>query len=135
MLGSPQRCQKCLTTELGATGKLRTISGENVTRMKADLSLPDSESLANETLAKVYRMLDTDLVVLGFYLDIGGQIRVDLRVQDTSTGEIVSTAPELGSEAQFLRTGEACRTVPAAELRCGRTYRRTTSSHQRFTAR
>ena len=102
-----------LTTELGATGKLRTISGENVTRMKADLSLPDSESLANETLAKVYGMLGTDLVVLGSYLDIGGQIRVDLRVQDTSTGEIVSTAPELGSEAQFFelvkRAGQSLR--------------------------
>ena len=45
--------------------------------------------------------------------DIGGQIRVDPRVQDTSTGEIVSTAPELGSEAQFFelvkRAGQSLR--------------------------
>jgi eukaryotic-like serine/threonine-protein kinase len=91
-----------LTTELGATGKLRTISGEDVSRMKADLSLPDSESLGSETLAKVDHMLDTDLVVLGSYLKIEGQIRVDLRIQDTSTGEIISTLPEQGSEAQFF---------------------------------
>src|SRR5262249_34842529 len=37
-----------LTTELGANGKLRTIPGENVARMKADLSLPDNESLTRE---------------------------------------------------------------------------------------
>ena len=102
-----------LTTELGATGKLRTISGENVTRMKADLSLPDSESLAHETLAKVDRTLGTDLVVLGSYLNIGGQIRVDLRVQDTSTGEIVPIASEQASEAQFFelvkRAGQSLR--------------------------
>jgi eukaryotic-like serine/threonine-protein kinase len=91
-----------LTTELGATGKLRTISGEDVSRMKADLSLPDSESLGSETLAKVDHLLDTDLVVLGSYLKIEGQIRVDLRIQDTSTGEIISTMPEQGSEAQFF---------------------------------
>ena len=70
-----------LTTELGATGQLRTISEENVARMKADLSLPESESLARETLTKVERVLGTDMVVLGSYLNIGGQIRVDLRVQ------------------------------------------------------
>jgi len=102
-----------LTTELGATGKLRTISGENVTRMKADLSLPDSESLAPETLHKVDSMLGTDLVVLGSYLNINGQIRVDLRVQDTSTGEILATAPEQGSEGQFFelvkRAGQSLR--------------------------
>ena len=102
-----------LTTELGANGKLRTISGENVARMKADLSLPDSESLGHETLEKVDRMLGTDLVVLGSYLNIGGVIRVDLRVQDTSTGEVVATAPEQGSEAQFFdlvkRAGQALR--------------------------
>jgi tetratricopeptide (TPR) repeat protein/tRNA A-37 threonylcarbamoyl transferase component Bud32 len=102
-----------LTTELGANGKLRTISGENVARMKADLSLPDSESLGHDTLQKVDQMLGTDLVVLGSYLIIGDEIRVDLRVQDTSTGEVVATAPEQGTEAQFFdlvkRAGEALR--------------------------
>jgi eukaryotic-like serine/threonine-protein kinase len=102
-----------LTTELGATGKLRTISGEDVNRMKADLALPDSESLGHESLEKVDRMLGTDLIVLGSYLNMGGQIRVDLRVQDTSTGEIVATTPEQGSEAQFFdlvkRAGQSLR--------------------------
>jgi Tfp pilus assembly protein PilF/TolB-like protein len=102
-----------LTTELGANGKLRTIPGENVARMKADLSFADSESLAHETLEKIDRILDTDLVVLGSYLNIGGQIRVDLRVQDTSTGEVVATVPEQGSEAQFFelvkRAGQVLR--------------------------
>jgi Tfp pilus assembly protein PilF/TolB-like protein len=102
-----------LTTELGANGKLRTISGENVARMKADLSLPESESLTGETLRKVDSMVGTDLVVLGSYLKIGDQIRVDFRVQNTSTGEVVASAPEQGTEAQFFdlvkRSGEALR--------------------------
>src|SRR5215469_14097245 len=99
--------------ELAATGQLRTISEENVARMKADLSLPDSESLAPETLAKVESTLGTDLVVLGSYLNVGGQIRVDLRVQDTASGEVVAMAPAQGSSAQFLelvkQAGESLR--------------------------
>ena len=92
-----------LTTELGAGGQLRTIPGETVSRMKADLSLPDSDSLATETLSKVYKVLGSDVVVLGsnLYLDIGGQIRVDLRVQDTS-GETIATASEQGTQSQFF---------------------------------
>ena len=102
-----------LTTELGATGQLRTISEENVARMKADLFLPESESLAPETLTKVERVLGTDMVVLGSYLNIGGQIRVDLRVQDTSSGEIVAMSPAQGSAEKFLelvkQAGESLR--------------------------
>lgn len=102
-----------LTTELGAGGKLRTIPGESVSRMKMDLSIPDSESLANDSLAKVYKALGSNLVVLGSYLDMGGQIRVDLRVQDATRGETIATASEVGSEGQFFdlvkRLGESLR--------------------------
>jgi len=102
-----------LTTELGAGGKLRTIPGESVARMKADLAIPDSESLANDSLARVYKALGSNLVVLGSYLDLGGQIRVDLRVQDATGGETIATASEVGSESQFFdlvkRLGEELR--------------------------
>src|SRR5439155_23449721 len=59
-----------LTTELGAGEQLRTVPGETVSRVKANLSLPDTDSLAGETLTRVYRNLGSDLVVLGSYLDI-----------------------------------------------------------------
>src|SRR5439155_3388674 len=49
-----------LTTELSAGGRLRTIPGENVGRMKMELSLSDAESLARDTLVKVGRNLGTD---------------------------------------------------------------------------
>jgi eukaryotic-like serine/threonine-protein kinase len=102
-----------LTTELGAGGKLRTIPEQSVARMKTDLAIPDSETLATDTLAKVSRTLGSNLVVLGSYLDLGGQIRVDLRVQDAMQGETIATASEVGSEKQFFdlvqRLGESLR--------------------------
>ena len=79
-----------LTTELGAGEKLLTISGENVARVKNDLALPETDSLAADTLARVRKNLGSDFVVLGSYLDLGdgSDIRVDLRVQDAKTGQM-----------------------------------------------
>jgi serine/threonine protein kinase/tetratricopeptide (TPR) repeat protein len=88
-----------LTTELAAGGRLRTIPGENVGRMKVELSLSDAESLASDTLAKVARNLGTDMVLLGSYLTLPiDQIRLDLRLQDVATGETVATLAESGTQ-------------------------------------
>jgi len=91
-----------LTTELAAGDKLRTVPGENVARAKADLALPDAESLAAETLSRVRSILGTSLVVLGSYLDLDGQIRVDVRVQDAAAGETVAKFSQVGTEAQLF---------------------------------
>ncbi len=104
-----------LTTELAAGEKLRTISGENVARMKADLALAETDSLARDTLARVRANLGTDLVVLGSYtvLAAGGQIRLDLRLQDAVAGEIIASVAETGTEPQLFelvsRTGARLR--------------------------
>src|SRR5258708_15263500 len=73
-----------LTTELAAGDKLRTVPGENVARAKADLALPDAESLAAETLSKGHNILGTNLCVLASYLDLAGQIRADVRGRDSA---------------------------------------------------
>jgi serine/threonine protein kinase/tetratricopeptide (TPR) repeat protein len=106
-----------LTTELAAGEKLRTIPGENVARTKMDLSLPDADSYAQDTLARIRKNLGTDFVVLGSYFDggkeSGGQVRVDLRLQDAAAGETIAAVSETGTEAQLLelvsRTGAQLR--------------------------
>jgi Tfp pilus assembly protein PilF/TolB-like protein len=90
-----------LTTELSAGDKLRIVPGENVARMKADRSLPEAATLSPGTLATIYQTLGSNLVVLGSYVEIGGQIRVDMTVQDTATGEATAIA-DSEAEAQFL---------------------------------
>ncbi len=92
-----------LATELGAGEKLRTVPVETVARTKVDLSLPDTDSLAADTLARLRKNLGSDLVVLGSYLDLGngGQVRVDLRLQDTVRGETVATVSEIGTETNL----------------------------------
>jgi len=92
-----------LRTELAAGEKLRTIPGENIARMKMDLALADTDSLAQDTLARIRANLGTDFVVLGSYLTIGErgekQIRLDLRLQDAASGEEIAAVAETGTEA------------------------------------
>ncbi|MGB2889148.1 MAG: hypothetical protein WBC04_15745 [Candidatus Acidiferrales bacterium] len=88
-----------LTTELAAGGKLRTIPGENVAQMKISLSLPDADSYGKETLSKIRKNLGSDHVVLGSYLALGtGDVRLDLKLEDTTSGEIVDSLTENGKE-------------------------------------
>jgi serine/threonine protein kinase/tetratricopeptide (TPR) repeat protein len=95
-----------LTTELAAGGKLRTIPGETVARMKTDLVLPDAESYEKTTLSRIRSNLGADLVILGSYLALGGAddkpIRLDLRVQDAVAGETLILVSERGKETELL---------------------------------
>jgi serine/threonine protein kinase/tetratricopeptide (TPR) repeat protein len=95
-----------LTTELGAGGHIRTVAEENVVRAKMDLSLTDADSLAKDTLTRVRNNLDADYVVLGSFVDLGkeggGQIRVDLRLQNARTGETVGVVSETGTEGELF---------------------------------
>jgi len=90
-----------LTAELAAGGKLRTFPGEKITRASADLGLTGKQTLAADTLGHLRKYLGSDYVVLGSYLDQGSaeaQVRIDLWLQDTKTGEIAATISEKGSE-------------------------------------
>ena len=101
------------TTELAAGEELRAVSGEDVARARLDLKLAQNESLSQNTLKLIKTRLGSDLIVAGSYLDIDGQIRVDVRVQDASDGTIVANLSESGSEDQLFaivtRAGAALR--------------------------
>jgi tetratricopeptide (TPR) repeat protein len=102
-----------LTMELGASGTLRAIPGESIARMKIDLAVADIDSFAQDTLARIRKNIGADLLILGSYLAIGKegdeQIRLDVRLQDAATGEVVATVTETGREGGLLelvsRTG------------------------------
>jgi serine/threonine protein kinase/tetratricopeptide (TPR) repeat protein len=102
-----------LTTELAAGEKLRTVPGENVARMRNDFPMLSADSLGAESLATIRKTLGSDLVILGSYLDINGQLRVDLRVQDTALGQTIASVSEHGTENQIFdlvnRAGSALR--------------------------
>jgi tetratricopeptide (TPR) repeat protein len=95
-----------LATELAAGEEVRTIPGETVARTKIDLGLADAESIAPDTLEQIRKSLGSDFVVLGSYLASGqakgGQVRLDLRLEDADKKETIATVSEMGNEAQLL---------------------------------
>jgi DNA-binding winged helix-turn-helix (wHTH) protein/tetratricopeptide (TPR) repeat protein/TolB-like protein len=95
-----------LMTELTAGEQLRAIPAESVARMKMELPLPDVDSLGAESLVRIRKNLGTDFVVVGSYAKLGespdGPIRVDLRLQDTRSGETIGAISEVGTEAHML---------------------------------
>jgi len=92
-----------LTTEVGAGEKLRMISGEDVAHMRLDLALPESDTLGSITLARIGKNVGADLVISGSYVLLsGGQIRLDLHLQDVATGEVLASVPEAGDEGALF---------------------------------
>jgi serine/threonine protein kinase/tetratricopeptide (TPR) repeat protein len=91
-----------LGADLAAGERLRTVPAETIARTKIDLGLSDVESLSPDTLTQVRRNLASDFIILGSYLDLGkekgGQIRLDLRLEDTAKGETVAAVSETGTE-------------------------------------
>jgi len=106
-----------LATELSAGDQLRTVAAENIARMKLELPLPELDSLGSESLSRIRKDLGSDLVVAGSYAMLGkdaaGQIRLDLRLLDTRTGETLFAMSETGTEANLFslvsRAGENLR--------------------------
>ena len=95
-----------LSTELAAGGSVRLVSGEDVARAKRDLRIADANSLSSSTLANLRINPGADVVVLGSYTPIEdkGQkrIRVDLRLQDTLSGETISEEAVTGAEENLF---------------------------------
>ena len=108
-----------LSADLAAGERLRLIPGENIARMKVDLVLPSADSYSADTLTRIRRHLGSDMVVLGSYLAVQGtaheRIRVNLKVQDSRTGDTIAVASEDGTEdelAQLVsRSGDTVRRI------------------------
>src|SRR5215471_17118182 len=88
-----------LSTELAAGEQLRMIPGESVAQMKLSLAPPETESYGKETLARIREILGTDEVVMGTYVPVGGgEMRLDVRLQDTTAGETLASVSAKGTE-------------------------------------
>ncbi|HEX3820222.1 MAG TPA: tetratricopeptide repeat protein [Candidatus Sulfotelmatobacter sp.] len=96
-----------LNTELAGGGELRLVSGEDVARAKTELPLTDEDSLAKSTLQRLRIDPGADVVVVGSYISVPDKddrrIRLDLRVQDTASGETIAEDSVTGEESDLFQ--------------------------------
>ena len=95
-----------LSTELAAGGRMRVVPGEDVARIRKDLGVVEGQTYSKQTLARLRRNLGVDYIITGSYLaggqEAGGQLRLDARLQDARSGEIIVSLPETGSESKLI---------------------------------
>lgn len=97
-----------LSSDLSSDGRLRTLLGEDVARASKELQIDHPDGLSTDSLSAVQRDLYADLVVTGSYaiLDPGGnagkRVRVDVKVQDAKTGDLVTSIHETGQLEQLF---------------------------------
>jgi DNA-binding winged helix-turn-helix (wHTH) protein/tetratricopeptide (TPR) repeat protein len=96
-----------LSTELAAGEKLRLVSGEDVANLRLASPWSQSDTLGKETTARIGTSLNSDVLVLGSYASVGrperSQLRLDVRLQDARTGEILAEVAEIGSSQNFFQ--------------------------------
>src|SRR5215471_3452991 len=95
-----------LTTELGAGEKVLLVPAEDVSRMKSELHLGNSSSLAREAAIAAGKNLKADRLVVGSFTVLGAgrsrRVRVDVRMQDSGNGDIVAEVAETAEEQQLF---------------------------------
>jgi DNA-binding winged helix-turn-helix (wHTH) protein/tetratricopeptide (TPR) repeat protein len=95
-----------LSTDLAAGEQLRTVLPDTVAAKKPELQLPRSGFPRAADLPRIGQQLGADLLLAGAYAklggDSGGLIRLDLRLQDTRTGETLAAISETGSESRLF---------------------------------
>jgi DNA-binding winged helix-turn-helix (wHTH) protein/tetratricopeptide (TPR) repeat protein len=96
-----------LSTELAAGEKIRLVSGEDVANLRLTSPWSQTDTLGQETTARIGTALNSDLLVLGSYINVGRperrQLRLDVRLQDARTGEILAEVAEIGSSQNFFQ--------------------------------
>jgi tetratricopeptide (TPR) repeat protein len=92
-----------LAAEVAAENELRRVPTDSVNRLRRQLELPDGGGLGPEALNRVRATLDADYVLAGDYLATGdGQLRLDVTLQDSTSGETLAADSESGAESALL---------------------------------
>jgi DNA-binding winged helix-turn-helix (wHTH) protein/tetratricopeptide (TPR) repeat protein len=89
-----------LSTELAGSEKLRLVSGEEVANLRLSSPWSQTDTLDQQSTARIGTALNSDFLVLGSYTTVGRpdrrQLRVDVRLQQARTGEILAEIADIG---------------------------------------
>jgi DNA-binding winged helix-turn-helix (wHTH) protein/tetratricopeptide (TPR) repeat protein len=96
-----------LSTELTSGEKLRLVPGEEVANLRIASPWSQTSTLGRETTSRIGTALNSDVLVYGSYTAIGRvdreQLRLDVRLQDARTGEVLSQIARTSSSNDLFR--------------------------------
>ena len=111
-----------LSTDVGQSSQLRTVSPNVVHQIFTDLRISSSTVLDPPTIRRVVDFSSADRVVWGQYARFGDQIRIDATLQDIKNDRTVPLKIDVPSEKEIPgavdRLAESIRQKLAAPRRC-----------------
>jgi TolB-like protein len=81
--------QQMLITEFAANGALRVVDRGRINELLAEQDLGASGRVDANTAAQIGRIVGAKFTVMGGFVDFYGDMRIDVRIVDTETSEIV----------------------------------------------
>ncbi len=93
-----------LSTDVGQSARLRTVSSERVGQIVRDLRITPDTSLDAPTIARVAEFSNADVIVWGQYAKFGDQIRIDATVQDVRHSRTTQLKTDAASDKEILAT-------------------------------
>jgi TolB-like protein len=95
--------QQMLITELSLNSGLRLVERSRIREIIDELELGQTGYVDPETTADVGRLVQARYMVVGSFIDADGTVRLDARIDDVETGEIlVETAAKVQGDREKL---------------------------------
>jgi TolB-like protein len=83
--------QELLLTELAANSNLRIVERSRIRQIIDEQNLGDAGRVDAQTAARIGKVVGARYVVTGVFIDLNGDFRMDGRVIDVETSEILKT--------------------------------------------
>lgn len=94
--------QQMLLTELSQNPELRVVERGRLNELVREQGLAEEGTVDPATAARLGRVVGARYMVIGSFTDVFGTMRVDLRVLDVETSEVLSTAGNQKPRTELL---------------------------------
>ncbi len=91
-----------LSTDVGQSSRLRTVSPERVSQIMRDLRISPDTTLDAHTISRFAEFSNADTVVWGQYAKFGDQFRIDATVQDLKRNHTTTLKADAANEKEIL---------------------------------
>jgi eukaryotic-like serine/threonine-protein kinase len=91
-----------LSTDVGQSARLRTVSSERVEQVVRDLRVSPDAALDDPTIRRLADFSNADTLVTGQYAKFGDQVRIDATMRNLKRGRATALKTEVVSEKDIL---------------------------------
>jgi len=101
-----------LRSDVGQSAELRTISVDRISQILGDLKLDSGSTFDRATITQLGTFSNADKILVGQYVKVGDQIRIDARLHDVELGTETSLSATAPTESDLLTAvGDLAATV------------------------